>query len=81
MAPVLIDGDTIIIDEGVDQFDIDDIYVLELNGKRLVKRVQQLFDGAVLLISENPSYSRETIPRDRVRDLRIVGRMVWPRVR
>lgn len=81
MAPTLLDGDTIMIDEGVTVVDVDGIYVLDLYGRRLVKRVQHLFDGTLVLISDNSSYQRETIPRDQARDVVVIGRMVWPRVR
>lgn len=81
MATTLLDGDTIMIDEGVERVDVDGIYVLDISGRRLVKRVQHLFDGTLVLISDNPSYQRETIPRDRARDVKVIGRMVWPRVR
>lgn len=81
MAVTLLDGDTIIIDEGAQQIDVDGIYVLDIAGRRMVKRVQHLFDGTLVLISDNPSYQRETIPRDRARDVKVIGRMVWPRVR
>lgn len=81
MATTLLDGDTIIIDEGAKHIDVDGIYVLDIAGRRMVKRVQHLFDGTLVLISDNPSYQRETIPRDRARDVKVIGRMVWPRVR
>lgn len=81
MAPTLANGETIMIDEGIDAVSADDIYVLDLYGRRLVKRVQQLYDGTLILISDNPAYERETIPRDVARDVRVVGRMVWPRIR
>jgi len=81
MAPTLANGETIMIDEGINAVSADDIYVLDLYGRRLVKRVQQLYDGTLILISDNPAYERETIPRDVARDVRVVGRMVWPRIR
>jgi|GEM_PF-897723 len=81
MSSTLLDGDTIMIDQAAERVDVDGIYVLELYGRRVVKRVQHLFDGTLVLISDNPSYQRETIPRDQARDVRVIGRMVWPRVR
>lgn len=81
MSSTLLDGETIVIDEAVEGIEVDGIYVLDVYGRRLVKRVQHLVDGTLVLISDNPSYQRETIPRDRARDVRVIGRMVWPRVR
>jgi hypothetical protein len=81
MATTLLDGDTIIVDEGVQHVDVDHIYVFDFNGRRMVKRLQQLTDGTLLIISDNPNYKLETVPRDRARDIRVIGRMVWPRIR
>ncbi len=81
MSPTLLDGDTILIDQEVRAVDVDGIYVLDLYGRRLIKRVQQLFDGSLVLISDNAAYQREQLPRDRARDVGVLGRMVWPRVR
>lgn len=81
MAATLLDGDTIVIDEGVQGVEVDGIYVLDVLGRRLVKRVQHLVDGTLVLISDNQSYQRESIPRDQARSVRVIGRMVWPRVR
>lgn len=80
MAPVLMDGDTIMIDEGVNAVGADAIYVLDIHGRRLVKRVQHLVDGTLILISDNPAYQPEKLPRDVARNVRVVGRMVWPRI-
>lgn len=81
MSPTLLDGETIMIDEGISEVVADDIYVLEIYGRRLVKRVQHLFDGTLVLISDNNAYQAERLPRDVARDVRVVGRMVWPRPR
>lgn len=81
MASTLLDGDTIVIDQGVTHVEVDGIYVLDVYGRRLVKRVQMLYDGALVLISDNAAYERQTIPRDAARDVHVVGRMVWPRAR
>ncbi len=81
MASTLLDGETIVIDEGVQVVEVDGIYVLDVYGRRLVKRVQHLVDGTLVLISDNQSYQRETIPRGLAREVRVIGRMVWPRVR
>ena len=81
MAPTLMDGETIMIDEGAGAIGADDIYVLDIYGRRLVKRVRQLYDGTLVLISDNTAYQRETLPRDVAREVRVIGRMVWPHSR
>lgn len=81
MSPTLLDGDTIIIDRGVQAVEVDGIYVIDLQGNRLVKRLQRKFDETLVIISDNLAYERETVPRGRVREIAVIGRMVWPRVR
>lgn len=81
MSPTLLDGETIIIDRGVREVVVDDIYVVDMLGQRLVKRLQRKTDGSLVIISDNQAYERESVPRNRVGELAVVGRKVWPRTR
>lgn len=81
MSPTLLDGESVVIDRGVREVVADAIYVVHLLGQRLVKRVQRKSDGALVIISDNPAYEREQVPRERARDIEVLGRVVWPRVR
>ena len=81
MFPTLADGETIIIDEGVKHIDADGIYVMDVNGRRVIKRVQHFVDGSLELISDNAAYRKETLSGALARNVRVLGRMVWPRVR
>lgn len=81
MSPTLLDGDTIIIDRGVREATVDGIYVIGMQGSRLVKRLQRRFDKSLVIISDNQAYEKETIPRGNVAEIEVIGRMVWPRVR
>lgn len=81
MSPTLIDGETIIIDRGVREVVVDDIYVVDMLGQRLVKRLQRKTDGSLVIISDNQAYERESVPRNRVGEISVVGRKVWPRTR
>lgn len=81
MAPTLLDGDTIIIDRDQQAVGPDGIYVFEMRGRRMVKRLQGLVDGSLVLISDNAIYQRQQLARDEAREIHVLGRMVWPRVR
>lgn len=81
MQPTLINGDEIIIDKHVHRVDVNGIYVIALRGDLLVKRVQRMLDGSLVVKSDNPAYEPETITADRAEVFQVVGRMVWPRVR
>jgi phage repressor protein C with HTH and peptisase S24 domain len=81
MAPTLLDGETIVIDEGVKSVEKDGIYVLERYNSRRVKRVQKRSDGGLVLLSDNPAYPPEVLDRADAQLLNVVGRMIMPRVK
>lgn len=81
MSPTLIDGETIIIDTAVRRVDSPGIYVIDMDGDRLVKRVDRKLDKSLVVKSDNPIYEPETLPAGRAHELGVLGRMVWPRTR
>ncbi len=40
-----------------------------------------MLDGSLVVKSDNAAYEPETISAERAEEFRVVGRMVWPRVR
>ncbi|MBN8930254.1 MAG: helix-turn-helix transcriptional regulator [Rhodospirillales bacterium] len=77
MAPTIKDGDILLLDTTQRAFALFGIYVLEVDGERLVKRVQRKLDGSLVLISDNPDYERDMVPAGRVEHLVAIGRVVW----
>jgi phage repressor protein C with HTH and peptisase S24 domain len=77
MMPTIRNGDTLFIDTSDKRFCTSGIYVLAIDGQRLVKRVQRKLDGSVRLISDNPSYEPEVLPPDHAEQIAVVGRLVW----
>jgi transcriptional regulator with XRE-family HTH domain len=75
MEPTLADGDVIIVDTAQNRIDVSGIYVVELQGNLLVKRVQLRIDGSLVLKSDNPAYEPETIQAGAAHTLRVLGRM------
>ena len=55
MAPTLMDGDTIFVDRQVSELR-DGIYVFQMEGDLLVKRLQKLPGSLVSVISDNPRF-------------------------
>jgi len=76
MAPTLMDGDLALIDRTRTQARSDGIYLINVDGELLVKRLQKsLTDGTWTIISDNPLYPSESgITRDL---LDIEGRVMW----
>ena len=76
MEPVLHNGDTVLIDHTRTNIEGEGIYVIRLDDHLYAKRLQRSFDG-VAVISENPSYDRLTVPKERLVELEVIGRAVW----
>jgi phage repressor protein C with HTH and peptisase S24 domain len=77
MFPGIQDGDLLLVDASEPRLRSFGIYVLEITGERVVKRVQPKLDGSLTLISDHPSYEAEHISPAQAGDIRVVGRVVW----
>jgi phage repressor protein C with HTH and peptisase S24 domain len=77
MVPTIHHGDLLLLDTSDQAFARCGVYVMEIGGERLVKRVQRKLDGSLTLISDNPGYERDSLPPDKAADVRAIGRVVW----
>ena len=77
MLPGIQDGDILFVDATEHRFAAFGVYVLEIAGERLVKRVQPKLDGGLTLISDNRAYEAEHIPPPQAGDVHVVGRVLW----
>ncbi len=77
MTPTIRDGNTLLIDATDQNFRNFGIYVLEINGQRLVKRVQRKHDGSLVLIRDNHAYQPDTVDKTAAGDVVVIGRVVW----
>ena len=81
MVGTLADGDTIIIDTAVRRVDVAGVYVINLRGDRMIKRIDRKLDDTLVISSDNKRYAPEKLPSTRAGELQVLGRMVWPRTR
>lgn len=77
MAPLIQEGQLILVDRRVTRVEGEGVYLLALDGSLLAKILQCGPDGSVYLRSANPDYRELVFPPDRVDGLGIVGRAVW----
>ncbi len=77
MQPTLDDGDLLLVDTSERNLGHFGIFVLEVRGERLVKRIQRKLDGTVVLISDNPAYGEDVVSADAANGLTVIGRVVW----
>jgi phage repressor protein C with HTH and peptisase S24 domain len=77
MLPTIRHGDTMLVDTGDRGVGTFGIYVLEIDGQRLVKRVQRKHDGSLVLISDNPVYQPDVVGKAEAAGVTVIGRVVW----
>lgn len=77
MDPTIRDGDILLVDTSVKDIQSSRVYVLQVNGALLVKRIQVRLDGSLVVKSDNPSYEPEVVRPDDRNPLRIIGQVVW----
>ncbi|TCM84820.1 peptidase S24-like protein [Rhodovulum steppense] len=77
MEPSIPNGALLVVDHGQTEIRHGHIMVVNVGEDLLVKRIRRRLDGLVELISDNPAYPPETIGRDMIDQLRIVGRVVY----
>jgi len=77
MQPSIQDGDLLLVDTTENRFRSFGVYVIEVAGERLVKRVQPKLDGSLTLISDNGAYEAEHVPPAQAGDIRVIGRVLW----
>lgn len=77
MEGLLRDGDTVLLDHRRNALEGEAVYVIRLDDHLYAKRLQRQFDGSVHIISENKAYKDMVVPKARLGDLEIIGRVVW----
>ena len=75
MEPKIEDGDTVMIDIGKRQLQSGSIYALGYDDTIVIKEVEKLPEGKVLIISKNrkmyPPYEAD------INSIRIIGQVIW----
>ncbi|WP_074219123.1 S24 family peptidase [Rhodovulum sp. ES.010] len=77
MQPAIPDGALLVVDHGQTEIRNGHMMVINVGEDLLVKRIRRRLDGLLDLISDNPAYAPETVGRDMIDQLRIVGRVVY----
>jgi phage repressor protein C with HTH and peptisase S24 domain len=77
MSPTLESGDMLLLDTRRGDTMTDGVYVINLNGALLVKRIRLRLNGDVEVCSDNPKYPTETLSNGAVSTLHVIGRVAW----
>jgi phage repressor protein C with HTH and peptisase S24 domain len=77
MQPTVGHGDLLLLNIHETHVTGDAIYALQMQDVLLIKRVQLLVDGTLVIRSDNPAYGEQRVRREEGVAPRIVGRVVW----
>lgn len=77
MEPTLRNGDTLLVNLDISAVEANGIYLVQLEGMLLVKRLQPLVRGGLLIRSDNDAYKDETLDFSELDHLHVVGRVIW----
>ncbi|MBF0107599.1 MAG: helix-turn-helix transcriptional regulator [Magnetococcales bacterium] len=77
MEPTLKDGDLVLLDQRDQSMRNDAIYVLRRGEDLVAKRLQRGFDGSIAIKSDNEAYEDIRVTAEQVRQISIIGRVVW----
>lgn len=70
-------GDVLIVDTGVDQTALSDgVYLLDISGVQVVRRVQKLLDGMYRLKTDNQVYEAVTLNPKKDKTVKIIGKVL-----
>lgn len=77
MEPTIFNGDLLLVDRTPITSLSNGIYVMNMDGNLLAKRIEYLFDASIKIISDNARYSTQILTKDQAANLSIIGRVVW----
>ncbi len=76
MAPLVDDGDFLIIDTSKKHYVGDGVYAIQAGEDTFIKRIQKQIDGSILLISDNPKYPPYKVPVESLNTFSIIGKCI-----
>lgn len=77
MMPTISPGDVLLVDRSKKFLCGDGIYVFSMNGFCQIKRVQNMGDGTIKIMSDNPLYDTVVLSNADVDKIVIGGKIVW----
>ncbi len=77
MDPTIRDGDILAVDLTFGQpLHNAQLYVIRVGENLMVKRLELLLDGGVIVHSDNPRYAPQSVPRSQLETLNILGQVI-----
>ena len=77
MEPTINHDALLIVDKSIDRIITEGIYILKRGDTILIKRIRKLSEDTIELISDNPSYGKETIKLNNQPEITILGKVIY----
>lgn len=77
MEPTIERRSFCLIDRTQTRITMDAIFCIQTQSDLFIKRVMRNFDGTITLLSDNPKYPPQTIPREMMESATVIGRVVF----
>lgn len=77
MLPTICPGELLVIDHSKQHFSGDGIYVLNMNGCCMVKRIQIMCNNTIRIVSDNPAYPPQELKNGNIEYISVTGRVIW----
>ena len=77
MEPTIRNRDLLLIDLCQTRVKKDFIYILRWDDLLTAKRLQWMYDGSLLVHSDNPAYKDQIINEESLENLHVVGQVIW----
>jgi phage repressor protein C with HTH and peptisase S24 domain len=77
MSPTINHADLVMLDTRQSRIKSEGVYMINLRGVLLVKRLQIKINGVVEVVSDNKKYEKEVISGEELERLIVVGQIVW----
>jgi phage repressor protein C with HTH and peptisase S24 domain len=78
MEPTICSDNLLLVDRSQLQVREERVYLINLDDEVMVKRVEWLLDGSVIIRGDNTLVSRnKVLPSKDLEKLHILGRLVW----
>ena len=77
MAPTITDGAIVLVDMNQTGIPGEGIYIIQNDDHLYAKRLQPDFNDGLIIKSDNPNYSDQHLKSKDIRNLKIIGKVVW----
>ncbi len=77
MEPTISNGDIMLVDTSIDKIIDDALYIVQIDHHLIVKRIQQVPDGTLIIISDNSKYKEQIIGPEQAKGIKIAGQVKW----